>query len=64
MNTLYQVLGLISAAVIIWYLYRTIKYQPEAFSKANFSKSVATMGVLALGLIGFVWLCVLFLQAS
>lgn len=64
MDTLYQVLALIAGAVIIWYLYRTIKHQPEAFSKANFSKSLATMGVLALGLIGFVWLCVLYLQST
>lgn len=64
MNSLYQILGLIGAVVIIWYLYRTIKSQPEAFSKATFAKSFTTMGVLALGLIGFVWLCVLFLRSS
>lgn len=64
METLYQVLGIVAAGVIIWYLYRSIKHNPDAFSKKNFSKSFSTMGVLALGLIAFVALCVLMLRSS
>lgn len=59
METLYQVLGLIAAALIVWVLYRSIKRQPEQFSRANLSKSLSSMGILALLLIGFVALLVL-----
>lgn len=58
METLYQVLGIVGAGLIIWILYRAIKGRPEQFSRENFSKSFATMGVLALILIGFVALLV------
>lgn len=58
MQTLYQILGLIGAGLIIFILYRAIKGQPEQFSKENLSKSFFTMGVLALILIAFVALLV------
>lgn len=64
MQTFYQILGIIAAAFIMWYSYRYIKGNPEAFSAANFSKSFMTMGVLALILIGFIALLVLMLRAS
>ena len=62
MNTLYQILGLISAALIVWVIYRAIKGRPEQFSKENLSKSFSTMGILGLLLIGFVALLVLMLR--
>lgn len=46
METLYQILGLIGAGLIIFILYRFIKGSPEQFSKENMSKSFMTMGVL------------------
>jgi hypothetical protein len=64
MQTLYQVLAIAAAGFIIWFLYRSIKGNPEAFSKENFSKSTYTMGLLALGLIAFVALCVWFLRVG
>jgi hypothetical protein len=54
METLYQLLALIGAAMIVWVIYRNIKGRPEQFSRENLTKSFSTMGVLALLLIGFV----------
>ena len=54
METLYQVLGLLGMGLIAWLLYRSIKSRPEQFSREYLSKSFATMGILALALIGFV----------
>ncbi len=64
MNTLYQILGLIGAGMILFLLYRTIKGRPDQFSKENLNKSFFTMGVLAIGLIGFVALLILMLRNS
>jgi hypothetical protein len=64
MNTLYEILGLLGAAMILFVLYRTIKGRPEQFSKENLNKSFFTMGVLAIGLIGFIALLVLILRNS
>ena len=64
METLYQILGLIGAGLIIFVLYRVIKGSPEQFSKENLNKSFFTMGVLALVLIGFIALLVLILRSS
>lgn len=64
METFYQILGIIGAGLIIWYLYRVVKGRPEMFTRANFSKSFFTMGVLALFLIGFIALLVLLLRTT
>lgn len=58
METLYQVLALVGAGLIVWLLYRTIKNRPDQFSRENLTKSFSSMGVLALMLIGFVALLV------
>lgn len=54
METLYQLLALVGAGLIIWLLYRAIKGNPQQFSRENFKKSFFSMGVLALVLIVFV----------
>ena len=54
METLYQLLALIGAAMIVWVIYRNIKGRPEQFSRENLTKSFSTMGLLALVLIVFV----------
>jgi hypothetical protein len=64
METLYQILGLFGAGMIIFVLYRTIKGRPDQFSKENLNKSFLTMGVLAIGLIAFVALLILMLRNS
>lgn len=62
METLYQILGLLGAAMIVWVIYRNIKGRPEQFSRENLTKSFSTMGILALLLIGFVALLVYLAQ--
>ncbi len=62
MENLYQILGLLAAALIVWVLYRSIKGRPEQFSRENLTKSFSSMGVLALLLIGFVALLILMLR--
>lgn len=62
MNTFYQILGLVGAGLIVWLLYRTIKGRPEQFSRANLSKSFSSMGMLALLLIGFVFLLIILVR--
>ncbi|WP_058534139.1 hypothetical protein [Legionella saoudiensis] len=54
MQTLYEILGLIGAGLILFLLYRSIKGNPDQFSRENLNNSFFTMGVLALVLIGFI----------
>ena len=62
METLYQVLGIAAAGLIIWLLYRTIKNRPDQFSRENLNKSFSSMGILALILVAFIALLVLMLR--
>ena len=62
MQSLYQVLGLLAAALIVWVLYRNIKGRPEQFKRENMAKSFSSMGILALLLIAFVALLVLMVR--
>jgi len=62
MQTLYQILALVGAALIVYVIYRSIKGRPDQFSRENMSKSFSSMGILALLLIGFVALLVLMLR--
>jgi hypothetical protein len=47
---------------LIWMMYRTIKGNPEAFSKANLSRSFTTAGFLALILIVVVGVAIFILR--
>lgn len=49
-----QIVVLAVAIFLIWWLWRMVKRTPQAFSKANFSKSLWTMGWIAIILIVFV----------
>jgi len=64
MNTFYQILGVLGAGMIIFFLYQTIKGKPEVFSKENLNKSFFTMGILAIGLIGFVALLIFMVRST
>lgn len=64
METLYQLLAIVGAGIIIWWLYRTIKSRPEQFSKDKLSQSFSTLGVLALLLIGFIALLVVLVRTN
>lgn len=55
---------LILSIFLIWWLWHTYKTQPEFFSGKNISKSFTTMGILALILIGFIALVVIYLRHS
>lgn len=52
----------IGAALMVWFIYRSIRSNPQAFSKENLSKSFFTLGMLALLLIAFIGLLVLMLR--
>ncbi len=58
METFYQILGVVGAALIVWVIYTNIKNRPNLFSRENLSKSFSSMGILALLLIGFVALLI------
>ena len=64
MQTFYQIMGIIGAVLVLIILYRTIKGRPDLFSKDNLNKSFFTMGILAIGLIGFVTLLILMVRSS
>ncbi len=64
METFYQLLAVLGAGLLIWFLYRTIKNRPDQFTREKLSKSFFTMGILSLILIAFVTLLVLFVRSS
>ncbi len=57
-----QLFFVILAIFIGWLIYRTLKHNPQAFSKANLSKSFYTLGILALALIAFIAILVMLLR--
>jgi hypothetical protein len=59
-----QLLAIAGCGFLLWWLYRGIKGNPEAFTKDSMSKSFMTMGVLALLLIGVVALAVMMLRRT
>jgi hypothetical protein len=64
MQMFYQIMGVIGAVLVIFYIFSTVKNRPDLFSKANLNKSFFTMGVLALGLIAFVAFLILMVRSG
>ncbi len=64
MELLYQILGILAFIGLIFILYNKIKSRPDLFTKENLNKSFYTMGILALVLIGFIFLLILMLRAT
>jgi hypothetical protein len=64
METFYQILAIIAAGLLVYFSYKTIKGNPTAFSRENLSKSLSSVGVLAIILIIFVTFLVLLLRYS
>lgn len=64
MGTLYQILGLAGAGLIVWLLYRNIKGRPDVFSREKMSQSFFSMGILAVLLIAFIALLVVVLRVT
>ena len=62
MQFLTQLAFIILAAFLIWQLYHYVKANLGAFSKANLSRSIFTLGILTLLLIGFIAICVLIVK--
>jgi hypothetical protein len=62
MDTMYQILGIISAILLLYFIYGMIKGRPDLFSKENLNKSFYSMGILALVLIAFVGFLILILR--
>ena len=58
---IFWILGIFLAA---WLCYRTIKGRPELFSMDAALKTMNTLGFLALGLIGFIGICIMLLKAN
>ncbi len=59
-----KIMMLAAAVFMGWMAYRYIKTDKAAFSKANLSKSATTLGFLALGLIAFIALLVIYLRSG
>lgn len=56
------ILLLIGAALMLWFMVRTIRNNPQAFSKENLGKSFYTIGILALIIIAVIFFCVMLLR--
>ena len=54
MSTVYQILSLAMIGLLVFFLYRSVKGRPDMFTMEKFSKTLTTLGILALVLIGFV----------
>jgi len=59
-----KLLAIIAAGLLIWFLIRGIRSNPQMMSKENFAKSFSTMGFLGLGLIAFIAFLVFMLRMS
>ena len=64
MQTFYQVIGILAAILILYILYQTVKNRSDLFSKENLNKSFLTMGILGIGLIGFISILILLVRHS
>lgn len=53
---------LLSAGVMVWLIIRMVRTQPGLFTKHALSKSIFTLGILALILLGLIYLATLFLK--
>ena len=55
---------IIFGLVMVWIFYGEIKTNKSAFSAKNINKSAYTMGLLSLGLIGFIAACIYILRLT
>lgn len=64
MQTLTNILLVIGAALILWLTFSTVKKHPQTFSVENMNKSIFTLGILALLLIGVIAILIMLLKNS
>jgi hypothetical protein len=57
-----KLLVILLAAFLVWQMFAYVRSNPQAFSKSSLSRSIFTLGILALLLIGFVAICVLIVK--
>lgn len=62
MSTFTQIFLAIGFIAVLFWLIHLIKTNPDMFSAKNLNKSFFTMGILALLLIGFIALLVIYLK--
>jgi len=55
-------LFVVGAGLMVWLIIRMVRNNPGSFSRAALSKSIFTLGILALILIGIIFLCIQFLS--
>lgn len=58
------IIFLICAVLMLWFLTRTIRHNPQAFSKVNLGKSAYTIGILTLIIIAVIFFCVMLLRTA
>lgn len=59
-----SLLFLVGAGLMVWLIVRMVRHNPGSFSKAALSKSIFTLGILALILIGVIFVCVMLLKTT
>jgi DMSO/TMAO reductase YedYZ heme-binding membrane subunit len=57
-----KIVAIVAAALVLFFLFRYIKSNPESLSLDNLNKSAFTMGILAVGLIAFIAVIVMLLR--
>lgn len=57
-----SLLYLVGAGFLAWLAYRLVRNNPGAFSQKNLGKSLYTIGLLTLLMIGVIALCVIILR--
>ena len=57
-------LMILASTALLYFLWQSIRGNPQAYSKANLEKSLTTIGLLALLIIGVVVVCVWYLRYS
>lgn len=62
MSLMLKLTYIVLAIFFVWQLFLYLNRHPDALSKENIDKSIFTLGLLALGLMGFVYLLVYFLK--
>lgn len=57
-----SILMALGITVLLWFLYQGVKQNKDSFSSENINKSLLTLGVLALILIGLISFAVIMLR--
>lgn len=57
-----KLLLVLLSAFLVWQMFAYVRAHPEMFSKDIMSRSIFTLGILALILIGFVAICVMLVK--